>query len=267
MPSRALGEEGEAQREIAEAIQLYEHLDYERALDRLHRASRLPHGPADAVTLSMIRGIIQADMGRWESARKDFRQALQSQVDAQLPLRVSPKVKREFEMQRAKVRGRLAKPPRDSPVVPPPASVDTHPVSPAPDSAVARPQLAPPVTETATPKPWVPDSVDEEARRASKGFHLAGRRVPLVSWILLGGGLAAGGTGVVIGASSRGQSERARDSLLRTDSEHHYARAQSSVRTANILFGTATAAVVGALGTWFFMGTPAENTLAEGSAR
>ncbi|NTX10399.1 tetratricopeptide repeat protein [Myxococcus sp. CA056] len=269
MPLSAYGAEGEVQRQITEAIRLYEDLEYERALERLKHASRLPHGPDEAVSLSLLRGIVQADMGRWEAARKDFREALQRQLDIQLPLHVSPKVSREFETQRTKVRASVAGRRADSPTAPPASAVEVAPVDaklPSKETEVAVTHLVPPSKEDGVPEAWAPGVVEEELARASQGVSVAGRRVPVVSWALLGAGVAAGGVGTVFGLSSRSQIDDARSAQLQEDLESHHSRAQSSAQTANILFGAATAAAVGALATWLLMDS-SEATVAEGGAR
>lgn len=268
MPLRAQGAEGEVQRQITEAIRLYEDLEYERALERLKHASRLPHGPDEAVSLSLLRGIIQADMGRWESARKDFREALQRQLDAQLPLHVSPKVSGEFEAQRSKVRESTAGRRKAAPPVPASQVVEVVPLDEKPlaqEPQVARPDLTPPSREEKAPPEWATSTEEEDVERASLGVRIAGRRVPVVSWALLGAGVAAGGVGAVFGLSSQNQVDDARAGQLK-DLEANHSRAQGSARTANILFGTATAAAVGALATWLFIGSTDE-TVAQGGSR
>ncbi|QSQ11850.1 tetratricopeptide repeat protein [Myxococcus landrumensis] len=248
LPPRANGAEGVVQREIAEAIRLYEDLEYELALERLKRASSLSHDASEAVSMALLRGIILADMGRWDAARKDFQDALQRQLDVQLPLSVSPKVSREFEAQREKLRGTLADGRQDSPVGGVGAS-DARLVE------GTRPALMPSSTGTSSPAPWAPGSVDGAMGKTSEGVQIAGRRVPLASWVLLGVGVAAGGTGTVFGLSSKSQLEDARSAVFDEDMEAFHSRAQGSARTANILFGAATAAAVGAVATWFFSGS------------
>lgn len=268
MPLRAQGAEGEVQRQITEAIRLYEDLEYEQALERLKHASRLPHGPDEAVSLSLLRGIIQADMGRWEAARKDFREALQRQLDAQLPLHVSPKVSGEFEAQRSKVRESMAGRRKAAPPAPAPQLVEAAPVEEKPlaqKPGVARPDLTPSNKEDKAPPEWATSIVEEDTDRASPGVRIAGRRVPVVSWALLGAGVAAGGVGTVFGLASQSQVDDARAGAVE-DLGANRSRAQGSARTANILFGTATAAAVGALATWLFMGS-ADETVAQDGAR
>ncbi|WP_342377762.1 tetratricopeptide repeat protein [Myxococcus stipitatus] len=250
LPPLAHGAEGVVQRELTEAIRLYEDLEYELALERLKRARSLPHDASEAISMSLLRGIILADMGRWDAARKDFQDALQRQLDVQLPLSVSPKVTREFEAQREKVRGALADEHKDSP---------SGGVGPQ-DAKLARevrPELIPPPKKEGAPEPWAPESVGGVAGNASEGIRIAGRRVPVASWVLLGVGVAASGTGTVFGLSSRSQLDDARSAASDEDLEAHHSRAQGSARTANLFFGAATAAVVGAVATWLFVGTAA----------
>lgn len=248
---RAHGAEGGAQREIAEAIRLYEDLEYELALERLKRASSLPHDTSEAVSMALLRGIIQADMGRWEAARKDFQDALQRQLDVQLPLSVSPKVSREFEDQRAKVRGTLAEERKGTPVDPKVAEG-------------ARPDLTLAAKVGAPAEPWAPEAVDGASGRTSDGIRIAGRQVPVASWVLLGVGVAASGTGTVFGLSSRSQLDDARSAMLDADMVANHSKAQDSARTANLFFGAATAAAVGAVATWLFLGSAEEPVAAGG---
>ncbi|WP_342377767.1 hypothetical protein NVS55_00605 [Myxococcus stipitatus] len=246
LPPRAHGAEGDVHRQITEAVRLYEDLEYELALERLKRASGLPHGASEAVSISLLRGIIQADMGRWDAARQDFQAALQHQLDVQLPLSVSPKVSREFEAQRAKMRATLEA---------------------APGRTVeARPGLIPSPNVGGSTEPWAPDATEGDLAKTSEGVRIAGRRVPMMSWVLLGVGVAASGTGTVFGLSSRSQIADARSAITDEELKSHHSSATSSARTANLFFGAAAAAVVGAVATWFFM-EPAEASVAAGGAQ
>ena len=65
LPLHAAGVEGVFQRHIAEAVRLYEDLEYELALEQLERASTAPHGRDERVTLGLYKGIFNADLGKW----------------------------------------------------------------------------------------------------------------------------------------------------------------------------------------------------------
>ncbi|MDC0710381.1 hypothetical protein POL68_18030 [Stigmatella sp. ncwal1] len=87
---------------------LYEAFEYEQALKQLERAQRFAQTMEDDVTLSLYEGIILADMSRWEASAAAFKAALLLQIDASLPLKVSPKVEAYFEKVRKDVSRELA---------------------------------------------------------------------------------------------------------------------------------------------------------------
>ena len=266
LPPRAARAEGEFERHVAEAVRLYDDLEYELALEQLERASKQPHGTEEEVTLGLYKGIISADLGRWDAARAGFKSALVLKPDATLPLRVSPKVAREFESQRVKVQAELARKRKDTPklaesrtptpvpeaVTPAAESVQVPAPPTTPREEVARPELVPsrpeaPPTQVAAGRPWT-------------------RRVPVVSMVLLGAGVAAGGAGTYFGLSSRGQLEEARGAQFRDELVERHGQAQRSATTANILFGTAGVAAAGAMVTWLLMGDSGTATT-QGGAR
>ncbi|MFP2933659.1 hypothetical protein ACLESO_52675 [Pyxidicoccus sp. 3LG] len=263
LPLRVAQAEGEFERHVAEAVRLYDDLEYEQALEVLERAGTVARGLDEEATLGIYKGIINADLGRWDTARARFQAALKLRPEAQLPLKVSPKVSREFESQRAKVQAELARKREDSPKV-----AETRSVAPAPDAvtSVEVAPLPPPSSETreevARPD-LVPSSetADQEIAEESRR-----RRVPVVSLVLLGAGVAAGGAGTVFGLSSRSQLEEARGAQFRDELVEQHGKAQTSAKTANVLFGTAGAAVAGAVVTWLLMGDSGTAT-AQGGAR
>lgn len=75
--------------------------------------------------------------------------------------------------------------------------------------------------------------------------------------MLLGAGVVAAGVGTGFGLASHGQVEAAWGARYQSEVLFHQAEAQRSARTANILFGSAGAAVVGALVSWLLMPSPA----------
>src|SRR5258708_5607495 len=88
----------EAKQYLASAIALYEHLDYEEALDRLEKARKLSTSPKLDVTLYLYEALVLSDMGRREEASADFEKAFLLDPDAPLPIRVSPKVRRASDV-------------------------------------------------------------------------------------------------------------------------------------------------------------------------
>ncbi|NOK17312.1 hypothetical protein, partial [Corallococcus carmarthensis] len=165
VPSGARAQEpGPFQTYVIAARQLYDELEYERALAELSRARRYSSGEADDVLLSLYEGVILADLGRTESSSAAFRVGLLLQPGAELPLKVSPKVEQRFETVRQQVLRELAKQEVRGDVarVPPP------PVSTAPPGPVAvvesqAPAVAPaPEVSTRSSvrgRAWIPATV------------------------------------------------------------------------------------------------------------
>ncbi|WP_147445538.1 tetratricopeptide repeat protein [Corallococcus aberystwythensis] len=83
---------------------LYEELEYERALAQLATARRQASGPEDDVELSLWEGLLLAELSRTEEAAAAFTSALVLRPDAQFPVKVSPKVSNQLESLRKAVK-------------------------------------------------------------------------------------------------------------------------------------------------------------------
>jgi hypothetical protein len=183
-PPRAPSKGNEFQTYLNAAMRLYESLEYEQALQRLSRARRHAQGVEDDVIISLYEGIIHADMGRKEQARASFRDGLLLRPDANLPVKVSPKVARDFEAVRQDVRRELAAlhakqeaqreqaaPPQPPPITP--TSEEPPPVAPtAAEPPPAAPTAAepPPVAPTAAEPPPVREAGSLRLRPEVFGF-------------------------------------------------------------------------------------------------
>ncbi len=93
---------------LVSVSRLYEILDYERALVEIEQARRMSPSEEAKVTLGLYEGIILADMIRMNEANRAFRAALLLRPDAKLPVQVSPKLAKHFELIRAEVKQELA---------------------------------------------------------------------------------------------------------------------------------------------------------------
>lgn len=222
---------------MAEAARLYEDLESERALAAVTRARRLARTDEERSAAAVYEGLVLADMGRRDEALASFRAGLLLAPEAKLPAKVSPKVEGDFESVRSAVRQERAAvvKPADAPVVETP-------------KALSPPQVA------VAPAP----GVDLKADARERGM----RRVPTVSWVLLGTGVVAGGVGSIIGLQSRGNVSSARDAELSADVGGHLDDARGQAVVANVLFGTALAAAAGAVITYFLGG---ESTASAGT--
>lgn len=208
------------QARMSAASQSYEELDYEHALEQLDAAKAVARDDGERSRVAVLQGIVLADLGRRPESLSAFKQGLSLVPDAQLPVKVSPKVSRDFEDVRKNVQRELARghrTPPDAPV----AMTEARP-APAPD--------------------FVPTPPREEVRSA--------RSVPVLPLALLGGGVVLGGLGSVVGLQSRSNVNAAREDDFYSDRAAHLDSARGQALVANILMGTAVAAAAGAAVTW-----------------
>jgi hypothetical protein len=258
MPRTARAQDDFA-RYLSSAVQLYESLEYEEALEQVQRAKGLARGIQQDVAVALHEGIILAEMGKAEPARVAFRRGLTLDPEAKLPIQVAPKVARSFEEVRASVQKGLArsgraKPPPPPPAPPAPEPKETKPPAVAgtdrPEKAPEPPKLDAPVAPA--PAPYAP-TVEARARS----------RVPMVPLVLGSVGAVAAGVGTFFGLQSSSNLSAVKDRLasgsVATQSEAPAVRAQldnarGQALVANVMFGTAVAAVTGAIVTYLFSG-------------
>lgn len=102
-----LAQNAEVKKYLNTAITLYENLEYEKALRQIKNARAKAAGPDDEARIALLEGVVLADMGR-EEALTAFKTAFSVDLEAQLPVEVSPKVQAVAEKARASVRKMLA---------------------------------------------------------------------------------------------------------------------------------------------------------------
>jgi len=231
---------------LAGAVRLYEDLEYEQALKQLGRAKAVARGPEQEATVALYEGIMLGELGQRDQALAAFRTGLYLQPEAKLPAKVSPKLERDFEEVRQGVLRDLGIAQAPPPPQPPP------PVSDRP----AQPDLTPRV-EAAPPPAYVPSAAQPQESRSLV--------LPLA---LLSTSVVAGAVGGGIGVTSQGSLTSARRADFQTERITHLKEAQGQALAANIMFGVAGAAAVGALVTLLIPGgqsAPAPATSMGGS--
>jgi hypothetical protein len=139
---------------LVSVSRLHEALEFERALEQLVTARRMSSGVEDDVALSLWEGIIMAEMDWKDEAAAAFKAALFLQPEAQLPVRVSPRLSEQFEAVRQEVkrsltrgggaRAPVADAPHEQSVQPPGTDV--------PPGAVSVPAAEPQVRAGRTPR-------------------------------------------------------------------------------------------------------------------
>lgn len=227
-------------RYFSAAVSLYENLEYERALEQLGRAKKLASGVAQDVAVAVHEGLIYADLGNRDASRAAFHTALSLDPEAKLPSLAPPKVKREFEAVRTRVRKDMARRAK-APAAPGKAAT--------PDRSAAvetdRPERTPEPPAMTEPAPTLAQPFAPDVKAAPRA------RVPVVPAALLGVGVAAAGVGTYFGLSSRSDVNAAlggKENQLAAS--RRLEDASGSARTANILFATAGVAATAALVTW-----------------
>ena len=104
----SLAQSAQVKKYLNTAITLYENLEYEKALKQLKSAKAKATGPDDEAKIALLEGVVLADMGREEKALTAFKTAFSVELEAKLPVEVSPKVSAVAEKARANVRLMLA---------------------------------------------------------------------------------------------------------------------------------------------------------------
>ncbi|MBZ4330224.1 hypothetical protein [Corallococcus sp. AS-1-12] len=176
---------------------LYEELEFESALGQVATARQQANGPEDDVELSLWEGLLLAELIRTEEASAAFTSALVLRPDAQLPVKVSPKVSNQFEALRKAVK-RAQQARRDVPS-PTPRQTTDAPREVAPPSSP--PRIASP-SDIASAPTASPLQVTQEARTGSL------RSKAYIPAIAGGALMVAGG---ISWALSRGEASKLRN--------------------------------------------------------
>jgi tetratricopeptide (TPR) repeat protein len=207
------------------AARLYENLEYEEALEKLERAKKYVRDVEDDVTLSFYEGIILADMGRREQSHAAFRAGLLLRPEAKLPVKVSPKVEREFETLRTDVRRELeALRATQEAQKPPVAQKDPAPPLPATPT---------PANSGTSPPPALTPSVTAETPAP---------RSKVLPYSLMSGGAVLAGAGVALGLSALSFNDRKRE-LTANEAILERDKASTQLTLGTVLVGGGLAAI------------------------
>jgi hypothetical protein len=214
LPTAARAQSRQVRRHLTTAERLYRALDNEGALEEVKKASRLGRGVEDDVAVSLYEGIIFADMGKQAQSNSAFRAALLLNPNANLPLKVSPKVKKAFDAIRQSIHRNRASPPTPG---------------------VQAAQTAPLVAEA------------EPAAKVRPGI----RPLPVA---LLGVSVAIGGAGGYFGYRSYQDANSAQAAVYQSKRGAYLSSAKREATYANVGYAAAGAALVGAVLTYLLGG-------------
>ena len=237
------------------ALRLYENLEYERALEQVQNARKTAVTPDEQATVNLYEGMVLFDLGRTEDAQGAFRAALLLDPNAQLPLKVSPKVKAGFEQMRNAVNRELApllakqEEERRKKAEQERLGAEQRANDAAAREAAAR-ATAPavrdggqpdrPVVTQLTPREPPPEPVVIAPGPQRRGF-------PVVAVVFCGAGAVTGGLGGFFGSQSKAAVTAARNEPFQQPASAHLARARDSATTANALFVSTGVLAAGAL--------------------
>lgn len=108
LSTTALGSEEDFQRFLNASVRLYENLEYERALEQVRNAKKQAVTPDQQAQAALYEGIMLSDLNKPDEARAAFKEALLLKPDAVIPIKVSPKVSKDFEETRLAAQKELA---------------------------------------------------------------------------------------------------------------------------------------------------------------
>ncbi|WP_163989001.1 hypothetical protein [Pyxidicoccus caerfyrddinensis] len=210
---------------MSAATRAYDELDFEHALEELDAATLAARDDDERARAIIYRGFVLADLGRRQESLAAFRAGLALRPAASLPVKVSPKVTRDFEDVRKSVQREQARKPR------PPADAPRA----VPDAQLAQTRPSPVLVPSAP-------MAEADVRPA--------RSTPVLPIALLGAGAVLGGAGGYFGLKSRSNVNAARDDDFHDDRVSHLDSARGQALAANVLLGAAVTAAAGAAVTW-----------------
>jgi hypothetical protein len=254
---------------LSAAVRLYDDIEYESALEQLKKAETWSgNGPAEDVTIQLYKGLVLAELGNSDAAASAFKAALALDPKADVPAKVSPKVRSLFVAARAELaRTRPAEQPRTEikdeparPVIapPPPKSHEAQPSQ--PQTATAPPSRPASDVPTAQPQgqreiqvrpdaaePRVRSAVAPEVSQSASPPPPASGSSWVLPVVLFAGAAAVGGGGAYFGVQSSQAVQAARTEPYQSVANGHLNDAKTFSWVANGMYGgAALLAIIGA---------------------
>ncbi len=220
------------------ASTLYTGLDYEGCMKHVETALVEPRESAEIAQLHLFRALCEHGIGHEDAATSHLQVALALDPTARAPQWASPRVHAFVDgvvKQFNEASEKAAATPSDAPLQNPPA--------PAVATAVATTQPSPPVTPASTPAA----AISPPAPAPSPGAGLTTAR-----WVLTGAAGAFAATGVGFGLHARSLEQKVHTTLWMNERMTLSSDAKLGAMLANVSFGLAAGAAIGALATWLF---------------
>ncbi|WP_140874369.1 tetratricopeptide repeat protein [Myxococcus xanthus] len=221
---------------IRAAAQLYEELEYEAALNVLTVARTQAASEGELAEAAIYEAIVLADLGRRHEAIKAFAEALRLNPDAKLPVRVSPKVVKDFETIQGQALAEQAPAQASASPQPSPVITDT-PTLPPTDSPT--PSLTTATALSAPESPTIPLVEKPTPQQKRSGL----KQVPLA---LVGAGILTGSVGAYLTSRSQNNFDKAHDATGQSQRMTLQETARAQNKGAIVMYTAALAALTGA---------------------
>jgi hypothetical protein len=249
---------------ITAASRLFENLEYERALDQLANAKKFAATPDEQTQVALYEGVVLIELGRTDEANAAFETALFLSPDAQLPMKVSPKVKAQIEAVRTRVKKELApilakkqaeeKAKRDAEEKAQKEAEakakreaeakkqaeqqqSTKPVEPEPNKETVAQVPLEPQPQVKDEHPIVIEQPPPETPKAKRG-------VPIGTIIFGAAGIGTVITAAIFGAGSQSAVQQGMSAMYQDDTAMFRQQANDKALIANVLFGVSGALLV-----------------------
>lgn len=221
---------------LAQAKVFYQGLDFEKCVQRLEQAARWKNNTrSDLVEIELYSGLCKFNLHQEADAADHFEVALQLDPNVKLPPFSSPRVSELFRSVAARVK------PMDSGTAT--AGNSTQPDNTQMNKPPPPPKKDTPVAVKLTPNPRPTPDVKLEATREGRSWAL-----PLG---LGGASVAAATVGIVFGMQAKAhEAQFNAPETFQSDADRLEQQARGEVLLANIGFGVASAAAIGAVVTY-----------------
>lgn len=251
----------EVHRYLTAAVRLYHNLENERALEQVQRAKQYSNGIEDDVAINLTEGVILSDMGRLDDATAAFRTGLLLDATATLPMRVSPKIQKQFEALRTSVQKELAianakrdeserKARERAEAEQRAEDAKRQEAQQAEDARRAEAEKRAAQARLEMPPPPNVASGNHVPAAALSGDAHAKKGPKIVPMALGGAAVVAAAVGAFYGITSNSQYSQAKSATFQDDRVRLQGQAQGSATAANVLYAVAGAAAIGAVVTF-----------------
>ncbi|MFL5319624.1 MAG: hypothetical protein ACJ790_08190 [Myxococcaceae bacterium] len=219
---------------LGQAKVFYQGLEYEKCLARLDQATKWASEPAEQVEIELYAGLCNFNIGNMDEAKRRFDLALGLDPKLQLPPYTSPRIGEIFEASRKRAEEKLAR---------------MNPVAKKEEPVVVAKKEEPPPKKSDAPvetklTPEQPPKEDVTAGVSTEKSYVA----PIA---LAGASALSLGAGAYFGLQAKNYEAQGATSHYGSDAFKYSQQAGSSALIANVAFGVAATAAIGAAVTYF----------------